>query len=323
MEKIKLYIVEDEIIIANDLKNRLTESGYEVLGIDGKGENAIESINALSGNDKLPDIILMDITLSGKMDGIQTAKILSENNHCGIIFLTSMNKTETFDKTFFIKPYAYVFKPVDMDQLKMAIELSNYQRSLEISQEKAISDLKNEIDRRIKADKENEMRLQEKIKAEHKINQLHKQKHQMELDLINRELATSSIFISQKNKIIALIRKDVNRYLRKGKNITKTDFIKILKTIDENVKFENDWYRIKAHFEKIHPGFFDRLREKFPQLTPNDHKLCALLRMNLSTKEISQILKITSPSTEISRIRLRKKLTLPKNVNLVQFICLI
>jgi len=202
MEKIKLYIVEDEIIIANDLKNRLTESGYEVLGIDGKGENAIESINALSGNDKLPDIILMDITLSGKMDGIQTAKILSENSHCGIIFLTSMNKTETFDKTFFIKPYAYVFKPVDMDQLKMAIELSNYQRSLEISQEKAISDLKNEIDRRIKADKENEMRLQEKIKAEHKINQLHKQKHQMELDLINRELATSSIFISQKIKLL-------------------------------------------------------------------------------------------------------------------------
>ena len=323
MEKIKLYIVEDEIIIASDLKQRLTGFGYEVLGIDEKGENAIESIGALAANDNQPDIILMDITLAGKMDGIETAKILSDKHHCGIIFLTSMNKTEAFDKTFSIKPYAYVFKPVDIDQLKMAIELSNYQRSLELSQEKAIADLKNEMEQRKRAEKETEMRLQEKIKAENKVNQLHRQKHQMELDLINRELATSSIFISQKNKIIGLIRKDVNRYLRKGKAITKNDFVKILKTIDENVKFENDWYRIKAHFEKIHPGFFDRLREKFPQLTPNDHKLCALLRMNLSTKEIAQILKITAPSTEISRIRLRKKLVLPKNMNLVQFICLV
>jgi len=323
MGKIKLYIIEDEVIIANDLRNRLTESGYEVLGIDGKGEKAIGSINALVVDSRQPDIILVDIKLSGGMDGIETAKILSEKHKCGIIYLTSMDKTETFDKSFSIKPYAYVFKPVDIEQMRMAIELSNYQRSLEISQAKAIADLKNEVEQRKKAEKENEMRFQEKIRAEHKVNQLHKQKHQMELDLINRELATSSIFISQKNKIIGLIRKDVNRYLRKGKAITKSDFVKILKTIDENVKFENEWYRIKAHFEKIYPGFFDRLREKFPQLTPNDHKLCALLRMNLSTKEISQILKITAPSTEISRIRLRKKLILPKNVNLVQFICMI
>jgi DNA-binding response OmpR family regulator len=323
MGKIKLYIVEDEIIIANDLKTSLTGFGYEVLGIDGKGEKAIDSVNLLAGKDSLPDIILMDIKLAGTMDGIETAKILSEKHQCGIIFLTSMNKTEAFKKSFPVKPFAYVFKPIDLEQLRMAIELSYYQHTLELSQAKAIGDLKNEIEQRKKAEKENEMRLQEKIKAEHKVNQLHRQKHQMELDLINRELATSSIFISQKNKIIGLIRKDVNRYMRKGKIITKADFVNILKTIDENVKFENDWYRIKAHFEKIHPGFFDRLREKFPQLTPNDHKLCALLRMNLSTKEISQILKITAPSTEISRIRLRKKLVLPKNVNLVQFICLV
>jgi len=323
MGKIKLYIVEDEVIIANDLKHRLTVSGYEVLGIEGAGEKAIESIDALAANNNQPDIILMDTTLSGKMDGIATAKILSDKHHCGIIFLLSINKTEAFGKIVSIKPYAFVFKPVDIDQVKVAIELSNYQLNLELSKEKAVADLKNETEQRKRAEKETEMRLQEKIKAEHKVNQLHKQKHQMELDLINRELATSSIFISQKNKIIGLIRKDVNRNLRKGKVITKNDFVKILKTIDENVKFENDWYRIKAHFEKIHPGFFDRLREKFPQLTPNDHKICALLRMNLSTKEISQILKITAPSTEISRIRLRKKLVLPKNVNLVQFICLV
>jgi len=109
--------------------------------------------------------------------------------------------------------------------------------------------------------------------------------------------------------------------MRNDKSITREEIVRILKTIDENVKFENDWYRIKAHFEKIYPGFFDRLRKKFPVLTPNDHKLAALLRMNLSTKEISHILKITAPSTEISRIRLRKKLDIDKSINLTQFIC--
>jgi plasmid maintenance system antidote protein VapI/DNA-binding CsgD family transcriptional regulator len=205
--------------------------------------------------------------------------------------------------------------------MKAAIEVANYQRNLEITNAKIIEELKKEIEQRKLAEKEKNQRLQEKIKAEQQVNQLMKQKHQMELDLINRELATSSIFISQKNKIIGLIRKDINRMVRNDRPITKEEMIRVLKTIDENVKFDNDWYRIKAHFENIYPGFFDRLRKKHPVLTPNDHKLAALLRMNLNTKEISHILKITAPSTEISRIRLRKKLGLDKKVNLTQFIC--
>jgi len=321
MAPISLYIVEDELIIAHDLKTRLTEFGYEVMGIDTKGEHAVENIAALKESNKEPDIVIMDVRLAGKMDGIEAARILTENYNCGIIFLTSMNKSEVFSKSFSLKPYAYLFKPVDIDQIRAAIEVANYQRNLEITNERIISELKNEIEQRKKVEKERNQRLQERIKAEQKVNQLLKQKHQMELDLINRELATSSIFISQKNKIIGLIKKDINRLLKVEKSINRNDIAKVLKTIDENIKFDNDWYRIKAHFEKIHPGFFDRLRKKFPQLTPNDHKLCALLRMNLNTKEISHILKITAPSTEISRIRLRKKLVLPKAVNLTQFIC--
>jgi hypothetical protein len=232
-----------------------------------------------------------------------------------------MDKSEMFTKSFSLKPYAYLFKPVDFDQIRAAIEVANYQRNLEITNERIIAELKSEIEQRKKVEKERNQRLQERIRAEQKVNQLLKQKHHMEIDLINRELSTSSIFISQKNKIIGLIRKDINRLMKNDRHITKVDIATVLKTIDENIKFDNDWYRIKAHFEKIHPGFFDRLRKKYPQLTPNDHKLCALLRMNLSTKEISHILKITAPSTEISRIRLRKKLDLPKGINLTQHIC--
>lgn len=309
------------MLIAADLRSKLSELGCRVLGIAPRGETAIENIARLAEKQEGPDIVLMDVKLEGKMDGIETARILSEQYKCGIIFVTGLDKNEVYQNSFSIKPYAYVFKPVDIDQVKIAVNLADYQRRLELSNERMIVELKQEIEQRQKAEKETELRLQEKLKSEQKINQLLKQKHQMEIDLINRELATSSIFISQKNKIIGLIRKDINRLMKKGKTITKAEISRVLKSIDENVKFENDWYRIKAHFEKIYPEFFDRLRAKFPNLTPNDHKLAALLRMNLSTKEISQILKITAPSTEISRIRLRKKLDLPKNTNLVQYIC--
>ena len=321
MNKISVYIVEDEAIIAHDLQAKLSDYGYTILGTDAKGEKAVENILSLTKENKEPDIVIMDIKLAGKMDGIEAAKQITEQSDCGIIFLTSMNKTEAFNQSFFLKPYAYIFKPVDIDQMHACIEVAYYQRNLELTNKQIIAELKIEMEQRKIAEKERNQRLQERIKAEQQVNQLMKQKHQMELDLINRELATSSIFISQKNKIIGLIRKDINRLVRNDKAITRDEMTRVLKTIDENVKFDNDWYRIKAHFEKIYPGFFDRLRKQHPNLTPNDHKLAALLRMNLNTKEISHILKITAPSTEISRIRLRKKLGLDKNINLTQFIC--
>ena len=321
MSAISIYIIEDELILAHDLKAKLTDYGFEILGIDTKGETAVENILKLKDQNRQPDIAIVDVKLAGTMDGIEAARILTESTTCGVIFLTSLNRTEVFNKSFSLKPYAYLFKPVDIDQIRASIEVANYQRLLELTNERIILELKNEITQRKQAEKEKNQRLQERIRAEQKVNQLLKQKHQMELDLINRELATSSIFISQKNKIIGLIRKDINRLVRNDKAITRDEMTRVLKTIDENVKFDNDWYRIKAHFEKIYPGFFDRLRKQHPNLTPNDHKLAALLRMNLNTKEISHILKITAPSTEISRIRLRKKLGLDKNINLTQFIC--
>lgn len=164
--------------------------------------------------------------------------------------------------------------------------------------------------------------LQDELQADRKLIRAFENRiEKLERDLINRELSVSAIYISQKNKILGLIRKELNRQFRIKNQLTRNEATGILETIDQSIHFENEWFRIKPQFERLHPGYFDRLRKKFPHLTPNDHKLCALLRMNLSTREMAQILKITAPSTEISRIRLRKKLDLRKNENLTQFIC--
>lgn len=84
---------------------------------------------------------------------------------------------------------------------------------------------------------------------------------------------------------------------------------------------DNYWNEFELHFGAINESFYQRLQEKHPDLTPNEKKLCALLRMNLSSKEISAITSQNPQSIDMARYRLRKKLNLPTEENLVEFLC--
>ena len=83
---------------------------------------------------------------------------------------------------------------------------------------------------------------------------------------------------------------------------------------------DDNWDKFELYFDQVHENFFQRLRDHYPKLTPKDQKLCAYLRMNLSTKEIAPLLNISVRGVEISRYRLRKKLGLTSETNLVDFI---
>ena len=106
MGSIDLHIVEDDLILANDLKEKLTDTGYAVLGIDTKGETAVENIEKWAKKKKLPDIVIMDVKLAGKMNGIEAAKKIVKKHNCGIIFLTALNKKEVFKNSFALKPFS-------------------------------------------------------------------------------------------------------------------------------------------------------------------------------------------------------------------------
>ena len=90
--------------------------------------------------------------------------------------------------------------------------------------------------------------------------------------------------------------------------------------LNNDERLDEDWEQFAIHFDKVHADFLARLREQFPQLTPRDHKLCAFLRMNLSSKEIAPLLYISVRGVEISRYRLRKKLELDADANLTEFL---
>jgi DNA-binding LytR/AlgR family response regulator len=116
---VKILVVEDEMIIAAKIAMQLTNLGYEVTGILPRGEEAISQLE-----DNRPDIILLDINLKGKIDGIETAKKIHLVADIPIIYLTANTDEATFNRAKPTRPYAFISKPFKQLDLQRAIELT-------------------------------------------------------------------------------------------------------------------------------------------------------------------------------------------------------
>jgi PAS domain S-box-containing protein len=154
MPPISIYIVEDELLISASLKSQLQQFGYEISGSSIRGESCLEEIAELSRQGREPEIVLMDIHLRGEMDGIETAKLINDQFNCAIIFLTGQSSKEIYERSFKIKPFGYLLKPIDMEQTKMTIEIASYQRNLEIENTLYQKDLEALLEKRSQENKE-------------------------------------------------------------------------------------------------------------------------------------------------------------------------
>lgn len=145
------------------------------------------------------------------------------------------------------------------------------------------------------------------------------QRQKTESELKGKELASVTIQIVHKNEILTKIMEQIERISDKVKPSARLELTKLYRSINQEIKLDEDWERFKMHFDKVHTDFFKRLRKKHPKLTSKDLKLCAYLRMNLNTKEIAPLLSISVRGVETRRYRLRNKLELPAEVDLVEF----
>ncbi len=142
-----------------------------------------------------------------------------------------------------------------------------------------------------------------------------------EIQFKNQELASVTMHLVQKGEILLTIQEALNHILEKSTHpAVKKEIQQLLNLLDFDTKLDEDWELFTFRFDQVHVDFLRHLREKYPQLSTSDHKLCAFLRMNLSTKEIAPLLNISVRGVEASRYRLRKKLNLPNEVNLTDFI---
>lgn len=137
-----------------------------------------------------------------------------------------------------------------------------------------------------------------------------------EFDAKNRELAVSTMNLIKKNELLSMIKDDLKKTTQEGDKSIKS----VITTISKNISEEDNWNIFKEAFDNADKDFLKKVKTAHPLLTPNDLRLCAYLRLNLSSKEIAPLLNISVRSVEIKRYRLRKKMNLSHEQGLVEYI---
>ncbi|MDQ6757338.1 MAG: transcriptional regulator [Bacteroidota bacterium] len=142
-----------------------------------------------------------------------------------------------------------------------------------------------------------------------------------EINHKNKELAAATMHLVQKGELMAKIKDELMRILKTiGNENFVQEFKRVIRMMTDDDKFDQDWEQFSFHFDRVHGDFLMNLKNKFPNLSPTELKLCAYLRMNLSSKEMAQLMNITVRGVEISRYRLRKKLQIPTEINLYNYL---
>ena len=172
---------------------------------------------------------------------------------------------------------------------------------------------------KIKQEQE-EIRRKEIEKREQKIIALQNEKLESELTVKSKELAESTMTIIKKNEILVTIKEEViNQKKALGTQYPNKYYDKLIRLLDENLSSEDDWAIFQTNFDRIHENFFRNLHARFPDLTSNDLRFCAYLRLNLSSKDIAHLMNISLKGVEVGRYRIRKKIGIPSTKSLTEF----
>ena len=202
--------------------------------------------------------------------------------------------------------YSYIVKSGALKQKTLLFEQSDKLSKLEIENKEI------ENRRLLVENKE--------LEAKKLINRLKREKLSAELEHKERELSTTALHVIGKNEMLSNLKNSMEKLIEDGKSDPNSVLKSLVKEIDYNINLDEDWDIFKMHFEKVHPLFFSKLKESFSGLTVDELKLCAYLRINLSSKEISRVLNITQIAINKRRNRLRKKLDLSTSDDLFDFL---
>ena len=158
-------------------------------------------------------------------------------------------------------------------------------------------------------------------KTESELVALRNEKLQSEINYKNSELATSAMHLVQKGELLTKLKGELTQVIKGVDNPQViSEMKKLVKVLSEDDKMDKDWEHFAQHFDKVHSDFVVALKEKHPGITANELKLCAYLRMNLSSKEIAQLMNTSVRAVETTRYRLRKKLGIPSQTNLFDYL---
>ncbi len=280
---IKFLIVDDEATTLRTITNIIETSGFDSDILQAmNGEIAFEI-----AKEECPDIILTDWEMP-VMNGINLIKALK-------------NCASTSD----IPVIMVTGSMITPNDLKLALEsgAADYAR-------KPIE--KVELIARINSMLVRTSYYNDKLTAEKREQKLLSEN----LEKAERQLLSSSMHIVNKNNLLIKVKNKIEEMVAFADD---KQIQPIQKFIDQSLNIDNDWEQFKQHFDLVHDGFFENLNTICSDLTPYDKKLCAYIRINLSTNEIASILNITADSAKKSKHRLRKKLNLNSEQDIVEY----
>jgi len=147
--------------------------------------------------------------------------------------------------------------------------------------------------------------------------------NQLQSEMIHRdkELANQTMDLIRKNKFLVKIKEDLEKLKKSSSDeLLKDKIASLITKIDKDIDHKKQWEVFETAFDEVHEDFLSRLKDQYPNLTPKELKLCAYLRMNISTKEIAPLMNISVRGVEICRYRVRKKLNIDRDQNLTRMI---
>lgn len=157
------------------------------------------------------------------------------------------------------------------------------------------------------------------VEVQSEIERIVKEQEEDHYEMENKLLSINSLNAHLKNEILSNVETKIDALLSQRGAVKKGDLKEVVSYIHNKIDETNDWVRFKSNFEKLHGGFFDRIENRYPGLTPGDLKLCAFIRVQLDTKDIAALLGITSESVVKKRNRLRKRLDVNSETDLQDY----
>ncbi len=275
------------VLVADDEQGNL-ETFYRYLSGEGSPYRILNAGNGQQAvaiaQKKMPDLVIMDWEMP-VMDGIAAVKALKADESTydiPVIMATGvMISPSHLETALGAGAVDFVRKPLDKTEL-----LARMRSALALSLS------------------------YRKIKA---------QKAEIE-DQKNRALASTTLHLLAKSEILTEITAKLEKLYQDTPIDERKALREVLHLIRGNMSLDRDWQDFQLHFESVHPGFFTRLQQHFTTLTPYDLRFSAYIRMNLATKEIARMLNITIKTVQSQRYRLKKKLGLPEDEDLIEFV---
>ncbi len=303
----RILVVEDEAVIALRLQRRLVEMGYDVPDIAYSGEEAVDK----AGHLRL-DLVLMDVMIPGKIDGIEAAKIMKTQFDIPIIFLTAYSGDKIIENAKQAEPFGYILKPFQDREIKAAVEVALYKKKMEEKLHKAHAELERQVKKRTE-----------------ELNHAFKIIKRSEKELIQRKTALEKLNkeLLQSNQALSVLARNIDKEKdsmekRISQEIT-AKIMPIVKGLRKDVYCRKRLADLEVLAHYLNGIVPDRGLDYhvFSTLTEQEMRVAVMVKNGMTSQKIADLLNISLHTVKSHRKNLRKKLNIQNsNIDLSTYL---